>query len=116
LRYIRYMQLVANSVTRPRPERLPPTERAAYYHLMRVHLQVMQWQTLQTDCLTPTDWGWKMDDGVYVPIATDIAVAPDDMLTVIMCSCKTDVSNGSPCRSKACTCRKYGLHCMPACI
>jgi len=114
LRYVRYMQLVARSVTRPRPERLPPTERAAYYHLLRVHLQVMQWQTLRTDCLDADKWGWKLHENVYVPIGTDDAIAPDDMLTVILCSCNTDSSKGN-CRSKACTCRKYGLHCMPAC-
>src|SRR6218665_92376 len=113
LRYIKYMQLIAKLSSRPRPERLPPTERAAYFHLLRVHLQVVWWKTLQTTGLNPTDWGWKVHDSAYVPIMTDLKVAPDDVLNVIACKCKSSTS--SPCASKLCTCRCYGLHYIPAC-
>jgi len=52
-------------------------------------------------------------DTVYVPITTDLKAAPDDVLNVIACKCKTSTS--SPCASKLCICRYYGLHCIPAC-
>src|SRR6218665_2558434 len=42
LRYITYMHLLATSKTQPNPERLPPTEDAVKYHILRVHFQVIQ--------------------------------------------------------------------------
>jgi hypothetical protein len=37
LRYLQYFSLTATSSVRLRPERLPPTNRAATFHLYRVH-------------------------------------------------------------------------------
>jgi hypothetical protein len=74
---------------------------------------VVWWKTLKTTGLNPTEWGWKVHDSAYVPIATDLKAAPEDVLNVIACKCKTSTS--SPCASKVCTCRSYGLHCVPAC-
>jgi len=39
--YTMFMHATATSAQLPRPERLPPTENAARYHLYRVHLQVV---------------------------------------------------------------------------
>ena len=36
------------------PSDLSATERAAYYHALRVHLQVAQWMNLDLECLDPT--------------------------------------------------------------
>lgn len=41
LRYQVYCKFAAVSLRRPQPEKLPPTERAAFYHLLRVQLQVV---------------------------------------------------------------------------
>jgi hypothetical protein len=38
--YSMYMHLTATSTQLPHPERLPPTENAAKFHIFRVHLQV----------------------------------------------------------------------------
>ena len=46
LRFAKYMQKIPTSPVLP--ENLPPTERAAFYHSLRVHLQVMQWAALNT--------------------------------------------------------------------
>ena len=35
------------------PEKLPPTPRAAYYHSLRVHLQVMTWESMGEINLDP---------------------------------------------------------------
>ena len=53
LRYTVYMNQIATGKTRPRPERLPPTERAAAVHILRAHLQIVQWKSLMSVCLDP---------------------------------------------------------------
>ena len=40
LRYAKYMEMVA-SAKHIDPQKLPPTARAAHYHSLRVHLQVI---------------------------------------------------------------------------
>ena len=45
LRYEKYMDMVATSTSKIEPQRLPPTERAAYFHCLRVHYQVRVWKT-----------------------------------------------------------------------
>ena len=42
-----------------KPDRLPPTERAAYYHTLQVHLQIMIWETLG-NVLDPLEYGWSL--------------------------------------------------------
>ena len=41
LRYIKFMEMVSSSKASLDPQKLPPTERAAHYHSLRVHLQVI---------------------------------------------------------------------------
>ena len=113
LRYTMYMNMIATRSRLLRPERLPPTENAARFHILRVHLQVMQWKSLMTTNIKPEDWGWKIVDGRYKPVDTDLDAAPSDLLKVIKCSCKMEA--GRPCTSQLCTCFKHGLPCLPAC-
>ena len=112
LRYVRWNQMTMGSST-IRPEELPPTEQATYYHSLRVHLQVSQWSTLNLKHLNPCDWGWKMSRNGLVPIKTDLEVAPEFLLKVIRCNCKTASRN--TCGTSACSCKKNGLTCVPAC-
>ena len=49
LRFTKYMNLVVKSQQLLKPEVLPPTERAAHYHCLRVYLQVMR-------CVTACDY------------------------------------------------------------
>ena len=93
------------------PSYLPPTERAPYYHALRVHLQVAQRMNLDSECLNPTKWGWKFEKGHLVPTKNDIAPEPDFLLNFIRCKCKTTSKN--PCGTTHCSCR--GLKCMSAC-
>lgn len=44
------------------PQKLPPTERAAHYHSLWVHLQVIVWKELSSIILNPKEWGWKLKD------------------------------------------------------
>ena len=48
LRFLTYNRLL--STRRPTPERLPLTERAAKFNVLRAHLQTVVWEMLNTDC------------------------------------------------------------------
>ena len=54
LRYVQYMNYVATSNVVIRPEVLPPSERAAHFHSLRVYIQVMDWKHLKST-LHPQD-------------------------------------------------------------
>ena len=60
-------------------ERMPPTSRACYYHCLRVYQQVVTWCALQS-LLCPDEFGFKLENGAHVPIITDKAPAPSEML------------------------------------
>ena len=62
------------------PERLPPTERASHYHSLRVHHQVIVWETLGEIVNDPLDWGWENDGTRLSPIMTDVEVAPSNLV------------------------------------
>ncbi|GAB1602355.1 hypothetical protein Ahia01_000514600 [Argonauta hians] len=65
-----YSTLAALSKLRS-PEKLPPSMRAAWFHSLRVYLEVLQWQTL-TECVAdPLKWGWEMNANKLAPIMTD---------------------------------------------
>ena len=49
------MNITAKSKTAIASQSLPPTERATYYHSLRVHLQVTQWKTLITTNADPLE-------------------------------------------------------------
>ena len=48
-------------------------------------------------------------NGRMLPIQTDRQPAPDKLLNVIRCKCKTE------CRTARCTGKKHGLECSPMC-
>ena len=90
------------------PERLPPTESATNYHSMHTYLQTMIWMGTSGD-MDPREWGWKEEGGKYIPLLTDNPAAPEFLLNIIRCTCKTG------CASKRCRCVKHGLPCTEAC-
>ena len=59
LRYTKYMETIASSKSSLDPQKLPPTARAAYFHSLRVHLQVALWKALGNNAWYPEQWGWK---------------------------------------------------------
>ena len=48
-----------------------------------------------------------------IPVLTDEAPAPDEILNVICCTCK--VSSKSPCGRGYCSCHSHSFHCVAAC-
>lgn len=113
LRYAKYMQMLSQSKTTIEPQKLPPTERAAYYHALRVHLQLSIWSNLSNDILDAKQWGWELSGNQFKPILTDLDAAPEYLLKFVRCKCKSTTKN--PCASNSCSCRKNGLKCVAAC-
>ena len=111
LRYIKYMQKVSTCSTSFQPCKLPPTSAAAKFHSVKTYFQVQEWMNLKQEefHLNPMDWGWDVVQSVMLPIFTDIAAAPEDLLNVIRCNCKTD------CQTARSSCRKHGLVCTVGC-
>ena len=83
LRYARFMEAIT-TCSSLEPYILPPTERAIYYHSLRVHLQIILWKTLDIHCLNPSKWGWYQQDGVLKPVKIDL----DPALELLNAVCK----------------------------
>ena len=47
-------------------EKLPPTERAAYLHCLRVYLGIQEWTTLEDNDQEVVNLGWTLDGNVLV--------------------------------------------------
>lgn len=108
-RHVLYMkQVTRRSLTSEgfKLESLPPTSAAAKYHSYRAYYTIQQW--LGNDAVVATDWGWQLRDGMLQPIGTDRAVAPDRILRIVSCGCKTLCG-------RMCKCRKAGLFCTVMC-
>ena len=109
LRYRRWAQKVmSNTFATLQVQSLPPTSDAASHHCLRVFYQVKEWINDNED-IQPIDFGWHLVDGKMEPVKTSLPVAPEKLLNIIRCRCKTN------CDTKRCTCRKHGLLCSLAC-
>ena len=95
------------------PENLSPTEDAANYYAIRVHLQDSQWKQLDLKCLNSFDMGWIRPDACLKPIKTELDAAPDFTLNVVRCKCK--MTSRNTCGSVTCSCKNNGLKCVQAC-
>jgi hypothetical protein len=109
LRLRRFYEKTACSTAAVEPRTLPPTSAAAKYHSLRVYQQVQVWLGNDGQDVPADQWGWKVSDGRMVPILTDNPPAPQELLQVIRCTCRTG------CYTMRCTCRKNGLDCSMAC-
>ena len=83
-------------------QRLSPTERAAFFHSLRVYLQVMISKSLGQCQYDPCSLGWEMKNGVLAPVMTDLNPAPEELLEFVQCKCK--VTSMSPCSTNLCCC------------
>ena len=90
------------------PQSLPPTSAATKYHSLRTYQQVQAWIGESTH-VPPGEWGWKVVNRQMLPIATDVPAAPQELLEIISCRCK------SGCNSMRCSCRKNRMDCSTAC-
>lgn len=70
------------------PSKLPPSETSAYFHSLRVHFHVLEWETLDQFCDDATKWGWNYSEN-HTPIQIDNGCAPLEILNFIRYKCKT---------------------------
>ncbi|ELU12774.1 hypothetical protein CAPTEDRAFT_192602 [Capitella teleta] len=107
LRYYKYKQAKRKSPLTPtiKLESLPPTSAAAAQHSLRAYHQVQTWRGKMVDA---TAWGWQIRDGILAPVETTKGVAPQNLLKMVACGCKTQCG-------KSCGCRKLGLKCSSMC-
>jgi len=78
---------------------LPPTSAAAREHSFRVYHQVQQRSGVE---LPPTEWGWELINGQLQPVLTRQLPAPEKLLTLISCNCKSGCE-------RFCDCKMSGL-------
>ena len=100
--------MAASNRSKIDPVLLPPSPRAAFFHGLRVHHQIVVWKDLSEVDKEPLRWGWKIENSNYTPIMTDIEAGPPELLRIVRCGCK------GPCGAK-CSCRKAGLKCSWTC-
>ena len=95
----------------PQPNLLPPAPSAAKYHSYRTYFQVRVWTNINERLLQLDlpEWGWEKQQGMLLPVYTDKAVAPDELLNRVHCICK------AACATAVCSCRKHGLVCSVSC-
>jgi len=80
---------------------LPPTTAAANEHFKCAYYQVQQWLGCS---LSATKWGWNLVNGQLMPTLTPKPPAPDKLLHLISCKCKTGCGPGCGCqRVGSCT-------------
>ena len=97
--------------------KLPSSECVLEQHMLRSHHQCKIWKKSylsiqKNDC--PTEFGWKMENGQYMHVATKGPVTPEFVLAKLYCQCK------GKCESKRCACvkesRSYdGCNCFELC-
>ena len=97
---------VITGVTTFESTSLPPTSAAALELSLRVNHQFETW--LEND-LQPTDLGWKLVKGQYVPATTQLPAAPSEILEIIHRNCK------GGCKHHQCSCLKHNIAFGPAC-
>ena len=113
LKYIKYINQLTTTVSKIKPESLPPTSRATYFHSLRVYIQIWIWRHLEPNVIEPKEWGWKLKNDKLEPIMIDMDAAPNEILNIIRCKCKPLLKG--QCSNNVCSCRKHGLTCVTAC-
>ena len=74
---------------------------------------LLQWSTLIPTIKRPEHWGWKLIKDQYLPVATDIAPAPQELMDLVKCACRPESLR--PCSLVSSSCLKHGLPCPASC-
>ena len=87
---------------------LPPTADSLGQHLKRVYFQVREWIGSilgQPNSLNPEEWGWcKVGNTFLQPVKMMQPFAPEKVLNIVFCHCKTGCG-------VLCGCRKSDIEC-----
>jgi hypothetical protein len=91
-------------------ENIPPSADALFQHCKRASMQARLWQDslcAKGTKYDPTQWGWMLDAGRYVPVWSSLPEMSEHCAELIRSSCK------SVCRN--CKCHKSNLSCTKLC-
>ena len=95
-------------------DKLPPTLGALKQHILRAHIQARVWgqaDIAQQEFMDPLENGFYKDNNDYMqPIRTESLPAPEAIIEMVRCQCKTD------CSSHRCSCRSKELSCTDLCL
>ena len=103
LRFDTFCKKGSTSTSAVAPESLPPTSEAAKQHSYRTYYQVQVWRG--SESIDPLSWGWKGQKDKMMPIPTEKAPSPLELLRIFRCGCKTG------CKNTRYICVKHGLKC-----
>ena len=97
---------------------LPPTSEAFKENVKRAHHQAIMWRSLEDSSLPELHvekYGWVKDSKLKtlqpVLIPTNVELAPETVMRLIRCGCKSV----NPCRTLSCSCKRDGLNCTIFC-
>lgn len=93
-------------------ESLPPTKDCLEKHVQRANYQSFIWKRCLIPNIlpeNPVEHGWQISNNELVVNWMSKKPAPDELLTMVNCGCKTG------CSSSRCTCNKSGLLCTDMC-
>ena len=95
-------------------DRFPPTLAAVNEKVSRAHYITLEWKSAHNNSPSlpdPNDYGWLFHekDQVLEPAMTSLALAPESIIHLIVCNCKTN------CSTNWFKCRKNGLNCSVMC-
>ena len=91
-------------------DRFPPTLAAVNEKVSRAHYITLEWKSAHINSPSlpdPNDYGWLFHekDQVLEPAMTSLALAPESIIHLTVCNCKTN------CSTNWFRCRKSGLNC-----
>ena len=70
---------------------LPPTSDATSLHSLRAYFQCQEWIQGEKSVLNACGWGYYLsNENKYIPIKTTLPPAPEKLLILIHCNCKTN--------------------------
>ena len=72
---------------------------------MRVYHQVQVWKERN---IPASNWGWRVQNNILLPIMMEAPPAPHNLLKLIICNCTKE------CRGH-CSCFKHSLKCTAMC-
>ena len=81
-------------------ERLPPTQAALKQAILRAHYQAMIWTNdtvPNPEVPSPQDYGWNLEDDVWVPVMTKEQPAPNVVIQLVKCGCSKSKYNSARC-------------------
>lgn len=93
-------------------QQLPPTLGTLIPHTCRAHYMTLVWKSSNKPCTqfpSPTKYYWELKDDQLRPVYCINAPAPEALLELHKCNCKTG------CKTKSCGCRKNQLACTDMC-